>query len=144
MAIKDTVACGGVRLPEIRRPRCFTPLATGDLRLRGEGDIRCQMLHSRFVEGLEPCGVLMIWLRAVKVMRTVKVASGAKLQVARGDWWQVRQVVTSRRGGVGVGDSGTRSDRQRRLQGRKEVVFGDGGLQQRGVWKEGARVRSAG
>ena len=49
MAILDMVACGGVRLPEIRRPRCFTPLATGGLvHLRGEGDVRRLMLHSRF------------------------------------------------------------------------------------------------
>ena len=91
VAIMDTVACGGVRLPEIRRPS-----RDGGLGLRGEGDVRCLMLHSRFVEGLEPCGVLMIWLGAVKVMRTVKAASGAKLQVAREDWWQVRHEVTTR------------------------------------------------
>ena len=58
VAILDTVACGGVRLPEIRRPRCFTPLATGGLvHLRGEGDVRRLMLHSQLVEGLEPCDI---------------------------------------------------------------------------------------
>ena len=58
VAILDTVAGGGVRLPEIRRPRCFTPLATGGLvHLRGEGDVRRLMLHSQLVEGLEPCDI---------------------------------------------------------------------------------------
>ena len=29
----------------------------GGLGLRGEGDVRRLMLHSRFVEGLEPCDI---------------------------------------------------------------------------------------
>ena len=57
VAIMDTVACGGVRLLEICRPRYSTPLATGDLGLHGEGDVRRQMLHSRFVEDWEPCDI---------------------------------------------------------------------------------------
>ena len=86
----------------------------------------------------------MIWLRTVKVVRTIKVASGAKWRVASGDWLQVRQVVTKRREGVGFVDRGIRLDRQSRLQGREGVGFGDKGLQRRGVWKAGAWLRSAG
>ena len=51
VAFMDTVACSGVRLPEIRRSRCLTPLATGGLGLRGEGVVWRRMLHARVCRG---------------------------------------------------------------------------------------------
>ena len=125
MAIKDTVACGGVRLPEIRRPRCFTPLATGGLvHLRGEGDVRRLMLHSRFVEVWNPAIFRSITDSVEDCQSGEDYQSGKwfKWQVASGDWLQVRQEVTKRREGVGLGERGLRSDRQRGFGEDKELA----------------------